>query len=84
MKIRAMIVSYGLMTLTQPTLPIQAVSKKHSAQGKHDGAREGNFGELVQFVEGIRRLGRKWTKQSVGLRFWKGVEGDLKDMDAGE
>lgn len=82
LKVGGVIVSYGMTSLGQPTLPMQAVMKNIELRGSTMGSRR-EFGDMVQFVRDTRV--RPIVDRVVsGIDNLEGIEALFEDMKAGK
>ena len=76
------IVSYGMTSMGQPTLPMQAVLKNIELKGSTMGSRK-EFKEMVQFV-GEKKIKPIVERVVSGLDNLEGIEGLFDDLKEGK
>ena len=81
MKLGGVVVSYGMTSLNQPTLPMQAVMKNIELRGSTMGSRR-EFEDMVRFVgkKGIRPV-VGWVLE--GIENLEGIDGLFEQLKAG-
>ena len=75
------VVSYGMTTLEQPTLPVQAVMKNIELKGSTMGSRR-EFGEMVRFVR-EKRIRPVIERVVADIENLAGIDGLFEDMKKG-
>lgn len=80
LKLGGVIVCYGMTSIVQPTLPMQAVMKNIEVKGSTMGSRR-EFGEMVRFVseKKIRPVMGRVVKGIDNLEAIEGLFDDLKE-----
>ena len=80
-KLGGVIVSYGMTTLDQPTMPMQAVMKNIDLKGSTMGSRQ-EFRDMVHFVNEnqIRPIVERVV---VGIENLEGIDGLFEDLKTG-
>ncbi|KAL6717235.1 hypothetical protein ACLMJK_005150 [Lecanora helva] len=76
------VVSYGITSLTPPTLPMQAVMKNIELKGSTLGSRR-EFVEMVRFVD-EQKIRPVVARIVSGIENLAGIESLFKDMKAGK
>lgn len=81
LKLGGVIVSYGMTSLRQPSLPMQAVMRNIDLRGSTMGSQR-EFGEMVRFVS--EKKIRPVVQQVVhGIENLEGIEGLFEDLKKG-
>ena len=75
------VVSYGMTSLRQPSLPMQAVMKNIDLKGSTMGSRR-EFGEMVRFVS-EKRIRPVVQRVVHGIENLEGIEGLFEDLKKG-
>ena len=81
LKSGAVVVSYGMTTLEQPTLPMQAVMKNIEVKGSTMGSRR-EFREMVRFVR-EKKIRPVVERVVAGIEDLAGIDGLFEDMKEG-
>ena len=76
-----MVVSYGMTTLEQPTLPMQALMKNIEVKGSTMGSRK-EFGDMVRFVR-EKRIRPVVERVVAGIENLAAIDGLFEDMKEG-
>ena len=81
LKPAGVIVSYGITSLRQPSLPMQAVMKNIDLKGSTMGSQK-EFGEMGRFVS-ERRIRPVVQRVVHGVENLEGIEGLFEDLKKG-
>ena len=81
LKFGGVIVSYGMTSMSQPALPMQAVMKNIELKGSTMGSRR-EFGEMVRFVN-EKRIRPVVERVVNGIDNLEGIEGLFEDLKEG-
>ena len=81
LKLGGVVVNYGMTSLRQPSLPMQAVMKNIDLKGSTMGSRR-EFGEMVRFVSG-RRIKPVVQRVVHGIENLEDIEGLFEDLKKG-
>ncbi|KAI4275825.1 MAG: hypothetical protein LQ337_002926 [Flavoplaca oasis] len=79
LKLGGVIVSYGITSMTPPTLPMQAVMKNIELKGSTMGSRR-EFGEMVRFV-GEHQIRPIVGRVVAGIDNLRGIDGLFDDLE---
>lgn len=81
LKLGGVVVSYGITSMGQPTLPMQAVLKNIELRGSTMGSRR-EFGEMVRFVD-EKKIRPVVERVVDGIDNLEAIEGLFDDLKAG-
>lgn len=81
LKLGGVIVSYGMTSLSQPSLPMQAVMKNIDLKGSTMGSRR-EFGEMVRFVS-EKKIRPVVQRVVHGIDNLEGINGLFEDLKTG-
>ncbi|MCJ1384367.1 hypothetical protein MMC17_007483 [Xylographa soralifera] len=82
LKLGGVVVSYGMTTLGQPTLPMQAVMKNIEMRGSTMGSQK-EFAEMVQFVR-EKKIRPVVDRVVGGIKNLQAIEGLYEDLKTGK